>query len=366
MKVTEHAIDQAIRARQPAYRRIAEGLRNEILSGKFRQGTQLPTSRELAATWRASYFTIHTALMILTKEGWIEVRHGTGTYVADLRTRFICAGIYHDVDVCQDTQTAFRRSLHFALLQQFSLLGKETQVFIDSRPTDQQTEVFPPLAQAIQNRRIQCLVAPNTNPIDSRALSELTLPTAFFANRTLPNRIEFDYEGMLLGSVHRLKEQGCRSIGMINCAPENNYDSLYRVFSKIVQREELATRNEWIRRSSSDVGDLGYFGYSEFRKLWSLPEKPDGLIVWSDDVARGVILAILEKGVRVPAQMHCVFHRNAGVPMLCPLPVTWAISDENDAARGLIRVIEDQFEGKKLAPVLVPFRFEKDEAAKWT
>ena len=54
-----------------AYERIAKGLREEILSGKYAPGSRLPTTQALAEIWQSSYFTIHTALTRLVRQGWV-------------------------------------------------------------------------------------------------------------------------------------------------------------------------------------------------------------------------------------------------------------------------------------------------------
>src|SRR5882757_2716747 len=87
--------DLAARRRQPDYKRIFVGLRAQIVGGKLQPGTQLPSTRDLAKTWQSNFLTVHTALSALTREGWLDRRHGSGTYIADPRFRLSCAGIYH-------------------------------------------------------------------------------------------------------------------------------------------------------------------------------------------------------------------------------------------------------------------------------
>jgi len=85
------AFDRAsAQARAVLARRIADGLRGQILGGKWTQGTQLPSTDKLAATWKTSYGTIHNALQSLVKEGWIERIDGSGTFVAHFENRFEC------------------------------------------------------------------------------------------------------------------------------------------------------------------------------------------------------------------------------------------------------------------------------------
>jgi hypothetical protein len=64
----------------------------------------------------------------------------------------------------------------------------------------------------------------------------------------------------------------------------------------------------------------------------------------------------------VPGKMKFIFHRNAHMDLLCPFPATWAISSEDVFAQGLINLIEQQFKGEKVSPVLIPYQFTDGEA----
>ena len=136
-------------AKFATYRRIAESLRDQILNSEFTPGQRLPSKGKLMEEWHASSFTIHSALQTLIKEGWIQSVRGSGTYVAQPNDRFISAGIYHSRDICSESETPFARRVHVALLEKFRELGKSTQVFMDTRPTDDQTTLLPSLADAI-------------------------------------------------------------------------------------------------------------------------------------------------------------------------------------------------------------------------
>jgi hypothetical protein len=353
--------------RRPAYRRIAEGLRAEIISGKLAPGTQLPSTDDLALIWQSSTFTIHSALVTLVKEGWVERLNGEGTYVAETQNRFTCAAIYHGVDICSNEHPAFLRSLHGSVLKRLGALEKGAEIFIDPRPLEAQGPVLPALAEAISHRRVQCLIASTVNEINSPALAKLTVPVVFNTNIRGQNHVDFDRKDFFQQSVRRLAEQGCRSVGLITNVLKNEVgnkrevldDIFHDLFRQAVREEKLTTREEWVRTPEEHTDNLSQFGYDQFHKLWQLPEKPDGLIVYVDGVAMGVTTAILEIGVRlVTEQMKFVFHRNAQLDFLCPFPVTWAISDEDELAEGMIELIQKQFDGEKTARILVPYRWE--------
>jgi GntR family transcriptional regulator len=64
------------------YRQIADDLREQIITGKFPLGGQLPTEPNLADRYDASRSTVRLAIGLLIHEGLIETRQGMGTYVA--------------------------------------------------------------------------------------------------------------------------------------------------------------------------------------------------------------------------------------------------------------------------------------------
>jgi GntR family transcriptional regulator len=68
--------------RQPKYLRIHSNLRERITSGQWPPGSPLPSQRELAGQFGVSIMTLRQALQLLTDEGLIDTRHGSGTFVA--------------------------------------------------------------------------------------------------------------------------------------------------------------------------------------------------------------------------------------------------------------------------------------------
>lgn len=61
--------------------RIYTLLRSAIESGEYRQGSALPNQAELARQFGASVATLRKALDRLSREGFVEARQGSGTFV---------------------------------------------------------------------------------------------------------------------------------------------------------------------------------------------------------------------------------------------------------------------------------------------
>jgi GntR family transcriptional regulator/MocR family aminotransferase len=65
----------------PLHRQVYEEWRRGILSGRFRNGERVPSTRELAAALDVARATVAAAYDQLTAEGYLEASHGSGTFV---------------------------------------------------------------------------------------------------------------------------------------------------------------------------------------------------------------------------------------------------------------------------------------------
>jgi GntR family transcriptional repressor for pyruvate dehydrogenase complex len=74
-------------ARQSVVDAVADRLRNEILTGRLRPGTRLPSERELSLALGVNRLTLRASLARLEALGLIATRHGAGTSVTTWRER---------------------------------------------------------------------------------------------------------------------------------------------------------------------------------------------------------------------------------------------------------------------------------------
>ncbi len=350
------------KARRPhAHRAIADNLREQILKGELAAGTELASTEDIADLWKTSKTTAHTALKQLVKEGLLERKHGSCTFVRRRRLALTHMGIYYDSPkVWSDEERAFYRSLQALLEKKLAQLGMQVSVFVDRRPKRKQRTVLPELARAVEIREIQGLIIPIGNDVAVPALLRLPVATSI-----LTNDIEFSSSVILAGEnlfrnlLSRLASKGCRSVGLISSVDDESQASNppeTMDFSDIFLREAesfgMQTRSEWLRLPKKYVFEKVLFGYDQFHELWAEPEHPDAVIVYPDVVVRGALTAALELGVHCAGDVTFCFHKNAHVDILCPFPAMWAISDETKIAGALIDQVRRQYAGKSVSPVL--------------
>lgn len=67
----------------PKYLQIAGYIRDQIVRGDLNPGDEVPSEREIAATWSVARPTAARALEALRVQGLVESRRGSGTYVRE-------------------------------------------------------------------------------------------------------------------------------------------------------------------------------------------------------------------------------------------------------------------------------------------
>ncbi len=72
------------RSPTPLYAQIAGRIKLAIAAGELRPAAALPSVRQLAADLRVNPATVVQAYRDLEAEGFVEIRHGAGTFVREL------------------------------------------------------------------------------------------------------------------------------------------------------------------------------------------------------------------------------------------------------------------------------------------
>jgi len=73
----------ALKRRMTIRDEIANDLKLRILAGEWELGQALPSNRHLAEEFETSALTVREAVAQLIAEGFLDSRHGSGTYVVD-------------------------------------------------------------------------------------------------------------------------------------------------------------------------------------------------------------------------------------------------------------------------------------------
>lgn len=356
-----------LRDPEPLYRQVASELRSLILTGTLKPGDKLPTIQELARQWNSNYFTVQSAITILVKEGLLESLPRVGTFVRKTKPKLSSIGIYYSSDFWANREAGFYRLLHRAIQQRLAKERIQLISWIDERNSKKQGTPLPALRRALQRHEIQGLISPMVSGSDEQWLPRLSVPVAILGSLKMPGNIDFDSHQLLQLSLESLASQGCKDIGCINLMQQikvrpdgskHPYGEFYEQLGKIASNLKLNLQENWIQSPSPSQHlnrRFEQFGYAALNKIWAQKKRPQGILVYPDVVAWGVIVAVLERQIRVPKDLKLVFHQNVGLDYLCPFPATYVSADPAIVANLLLEQIKLQYNGKKALSHKIPY-----------
>jgi len=346
----------------PLFLQVETHFLDRIRSGEFPAGSRLPSNAEIAEQTGVSVFSVQRAMQNLVRSGLIERRRKSGTFVKGNGIKLACAGIYLGRDIWHDPEAGFYIALMRELQQALAAHNVTIRTWADSRPPSLLSTPLVDLQKAVEAREVQALLVPVCNAPEFQWLRKLDLPVSFMTDVDVPNRLRFDDRQLFRLAMERLHAQGCRSVGLIsNVGPieeaktESGRYEFRNAFLDMAREFCMEVRDSWVRTPAGVVTLIERFGYEQFHALWQQAERPRGLIVHPDTAAKGVVVAMLEEGVRVPGDMRLVLHRNRGVDFLCPLEAAWVETDVAAVAAGMVRQIWTQLANKPVHPIVVPF-----------
>ncbi|MBI4027501.1 MAG: substrate-binding domain-containing protein [Verrucomicrobia bacterium] len=340
---------------------IREHVRNLVVTGRIEPGARLPSTHELARIWQTHLQTVQVAFAPLVREGLLMRVNRIGTFAMRRPEKLTRVGIYYSEYIWTQRISGFQQALHFCLKRLLNERNIETDVWIDPRPNSEQDQSWVALVKAAEQRKIQGLIVTSVDPPRLRWLNKLPVPIAHLSAANLPNSVHMDLCRLVELGLGQLARQGCRSVGLI--APmcpnpanpdggRNVYTEFFEHFVDVARTFNLRIKNQWMCVAQHDdelqQEPAEHFGYKKLHNLWRHADRPEGLLVPDDEVAKGVITALLELNVRVPQELKLALHKNAEVGLLCPVPATFIVFSAREVARSLFDLVQKQFRG---APV---------------
>ena len=132
---------------------------------------------------------------------------------------------------------------------------------------------------------------------------------------------------------------------------------------KFLREQNLELRQEWIFDSCAygvpKVLDSSIFAYTGFERIWSLTDRPDALLVFSDDMVSGLAMSFYHLGVRVPEDIRLYIHKTLENELILPFPCTLLENRICELADLLVRQLIDQSEGRAPVPASLACDFRE-------
>ena len=330
------------------YEKIIVRLKRMIRQN-HKAGDRLPPIRQLASRFRVSPVAICQSLAVLTHEGLVERRVGSGVYVRE-QVDERPVGVVLGIDFAIPGSSYFWRQLTQEVRLRLAEQGVRSRLYAGFwRP--ERGDGYP-LCQELNDdivndrlRAVACVSGPFLPGWDT-VLRERGVPMVAYGRETGGDRdfsVNLDYSGMIREATARLIAAGRRKLAFITwTGPLGSglrQPNLHlEAFASVLAEHHLPLNEHWVREEFSPHLTGGT--WEEFREIWTgSDEKPDGLIVTDDVLFRGVAKAVGELGIRVPEQLLIVTQANRGAIEECPFPTWRMVSDPDLVGQAMVDLL---------------------------
>lgn len=297
---------------RPLQLQIADHLAQRIISGELPDGARLPATLELAKLYHVTPVTIHKSLQHLVQRQLIERVPRRGTFVRS-RERVNVIGLAFGKN-----PFLHQSPLYPQLLDQFQRQTPERdlnlKIYFDFESGNR--ALFD-LEQDLASGEIKAVIACNRSNRLTRFLDE-------HPEVTWLEPIGLDQRGTVKKGVEYLVRQGFRNILVVSMLPQELEYEDFRDYFRDEQQgaaEAVAGTDavaEVIRWGQTDAD-----GYEKGKALFAAPaRRPDAVLVNHDVVCRGLLLALMELGLKIPRDIAVLTHMNHGCEFASPVPLS--------------------------------------------
>jgi LacI family transcriptional regulator len=204
-------------------------------------------------------------------------------------------------------------------------------------------------------RRVDAVILASTqsNPDSVRRIPDQKVPYLLLDRRIAGVSANFvgidDVMAGVLATTHLL-EIGCKTIAYIGGSDVSTTVDRQAGYSVTLARHGASLPPEYIVNygRGDDSGDAA--GYDGMKKLLALNPRPDGVFCLNDPVAMGAMRAILEAGLRIPADVAIVGCGNLHYDDLLVVPLTSVDQDSYNLGVSAAKLAVSIIKRKSQAP----------------
>jgi DNA-binding LacI/PurR family transcriptional regulator len=339
-------------------------------------GGKLPTFRDLQREMGVSRTTLSTALDSLESKGVLSRRHGVGIFAS--------AQLHHRSLVLLANPVFFQGGWESdpfwpLLIQEAherAKAGAESLAVQFLTPGAKGKGALPPsLVSDLENQKVDGILGVGLEPEEIHWVQSQNTPFVAYASMGRCTAT-FDHEGLVNLAVEELAKRGCRRIELWT-APRLETDlddhgeadtlKFHAAQERLGLKKGPVRRQVWRRWKATHQGEplsisLGALLAEEAMK--SPDPLPDGVAILEDTVTRGVVPALMRRGIMAGRDLLIATHSNKGSSLLSGFEdmLIRLQCDPTLLVKELFRMLEMQMAGAVdweenvvLKPTVAPF-----------
>lgn len=331
----------------PKYLILADSLRADILNGTYNKGQKLPSENELSQKLGFSRQTVRQAMDTLDKDGLLERKQGSGTYVAfkehEKRNPTKNMGII----------STYTDSYIFpSIINGIDKVLREKGYMMQLSLTHNQVENEARALKMLLEKNVDGLIIeptksglPNLNLDLYRRIKQRNIPVVFF-NAHYPD-LDFQYVCMndrLAGykAARCLIDAGHKEIAGIFKSDDRQGQLRYKGFMEALSEAGLDTKPARVIWFVTE--DIPYLA-EDISRITRVLRNCTGLVCYNDQTAFAVMPPLIKKGYAIPDDLSVIGIDNAEIAAFCEVPLT-SLAHPMDklgqaAAQSILKLIQN-------------------------
>jgi DNA-binding LacI/PurR family transcriptional regulator len=339
-------------------------LRRRILAGELAPGSQLPTRLEWAQEFQASPHTLHRAVDLLRRDGFVSVVARKATYVAKhLPNRFHFAMVFGSRPLPDGAWNRFFQTLATAATHYDGSDAEPRRISVhtgvENHPDNREMTA---LLHAMDTQSLAGLIFPEepygSGLVETPLMTRPGIPRVVFRGTPLnADTAAVRFGGTILEkALDHLAAQGCRRIavlGNLGSRPDE------QTTAAAIRDRGMILRPHWFLMLPVERPECA-------RKVAHLllhegqPERPDGLLIADDNLVEHAQMGIVDSGIRVGHELHLVIHANFPSSVRNVLPARRLGYDARTALKFCLELLEEVRQGKPPGVRTIPAVFEEE------
>lgn len=310
---------------QKKYEQIVSWIRQQIEQGALAQGDRIPSENEMMERFQVSRQTVRRAMGVLTEEGVVEGRRGSGTYVSVNTRRYTGKEVRIEV-MLTFVDTYIFPSMVRGIESVLSREGCTLQIGVTDNAVEKERML---LKELLRTKSVDGVIAetvksalPNPNLELYRELERMGIPVlfvnSFYRELDIPHVSLDDRRAGYLAARH-LAECGHTRIGGIFKADDGQGHLRYAGYTDALMEREIKVRGAqviWI--DSDEIKDMEAESVKFLKRL----KDCTACVCYNDEIAYKLVNMCQKAGIKVPQDMSVVGIDNSGMAGFCQVPLT--------------------------------------------
>ena len=352
------------------YRFLVETIKEKIKNGAYAPGERMESENRLSEEFGYSRQTVRQALSVLEREGLIERRRGSGTYIST-ESRRPARGSNVAIVTTYISDYIFPTIIR-GIEETLTGAGYSLTLGVTNNHVEDESRIL----QSLISRKIDGVIVegtktafPNPNVELYRKLQKMGVPVVFFNSyyRDLTDAVYVVTDDKKAGrqAGELLLSKGCRELGGVFKSDGMQGHGRHAGFSEGLIRNGCSISDDCVvwyttaERSRLFRPDNRDYMFERLRGC-------DGIVCYNDQIAYGAIDLLTSRGVRVPEDVLVTGFDNSSVSEYSPVKITSFAHPKDEmgriAANKLIHMLRS---GEQEHPLILDMPlFEKQSTAR--